>query len=548
MKATGSIIQPKQPPGEPWRWWKHGVIYHIYPRSFQDSDGDGIGDLQGIIRRLGYLRDLGIDGIWLSPIFQSPMVDFGYDVSDYYRIDPAYGTMDDFTELLDKAHQAGIRVILDMILNHTSDQHEWFAGSRSSMTNPKRNWYIWRDGRNGGPPNNWQSAIGGSAWTLDETTGQYYLHSFFRQQPDLNWREPAVSEAIFGMMKYWLDMGVDGFRFDVINMIAKDKKFRDNPGFAGIRFLQNHRYTRNRKRSLTIAAGIRALLEQYDDRVSIGEIYSPPPGDAGNAARYLATGKAQGVHLAFDFSLIFSRWNAHSYYQCIRRWHDSIPDDGWPCHVLSNHDLMRSIDRYPLTLNREAKARISAMLLLTLKGTPFIYYGEEIGMHNGQIKKDQIRDPVGKRYWPIFSGRDRARTPMQWNDGMYGGFSDSRPWLPLNRDLKRRNVRRQEGMTGSLLTFYRKLIELRRATPALQQGSWTPVINGRNGVLAYLRIHEKERMLIVLNFKPGRRNIRLTDYISGEVCLSTHRAPGEFNYFQKADIYPFEATVWKLIT
>jgi len=548
MKAPDNMTNSMKQSGDPWLWWKHGVIYHIYPRSFQDSNDDGIGDLQGIIRRLGYLRELGIDGIWLSPIFKSPMVDFGYDVSDYYRIEPAYGTMNDFLELLDKAHNKEIRLILDMIINHTSDQHPWFSESRSSLSNPKRNWYIWRNGKNGGPPNNWQSAVGGSAWTFDEASSQYYLHSFFEQQPDLNWREPAVTDANFEMLKYWLDIGVDGFRFDVINMVAKDKRFRNNPVFAGIRLLQKHRYTRNRNRSFVIASRIRSLLDHYEDRVSIGEIYSPPPGDAGIAAKYLAIGKTPGIHLAFDFSLIYSRWNAYSYYRCIRRWHDCIPENGWPCHVLSNHDLMRSIDRYPWTFNREEKARVTAMLLLTLKGTPFIYYGEEIGMHNGQLKRDQILDPLGKKFWPIFTGRDRARTPMQWTEEQFGGFSNSRPWLPLNPDQVKRNVRSHEGQMRSLLTFYRNLITLRRSTPALQQGAWTPVINGRNGILAYLRIHTNEKMLVVLNFKAKRQTISLTEYISGVVCVSTHREPDEFNYFQNADLFPFEATVWKLLT
>ena len=273
---------------ESWIWWKHGVIYHIYPRSFQDSDGDGIGDIRGIIRRLGYLKELGINGIWISPMYKSPMVDFGYDVSGYREIDPLFGTMNDFLELLGKAHESGIRIILDMILNHTSDQHPWFVESSSSLHNAKRNWYIWKDGYMGSQPNNWKSAVGGSAWKLDERTGQYYMHSFFEEQPDLNWRDPDLPGVFFEEMKFWLDLGVDGFRLDVINMIAKDKKFRNNPVMFGIPALQRHVYTRNRKRSVTIVKQIRKLLDRYENTTAIGEIYSLPPGNAKTAARYLS--------------------------------------------------------------------------------------------------------------------------------------------------------------------------------------------------------------------------------------------------------------------
>ncbi|MDD4604593.1 MAG: alpha-amylase family glycosyl hydrolase [Bacteroidales bacterium] len=271
---------------EPWIWWKHGVIYHIYPRSFQDSDGDGIGDIRGIIRRLGYLKQLGIDGIWISPMYKSPMVDFGYDVSGYREIDSTFGTLEDFMELLRKAHDSGIRIILDMILNHTSDQHPWFIESSSSLYNPKRNWYIWKDPVLGSHPNNWKSAVGGSAWKFHEQSGQYYLHSFFEEQPDLNWRDAELPGVFFKEMKFWLDLGGDGFRFDVINMIAKDKKFRSNPILFGIQAFQKQLYTRNRKRSVAVVRKIRELLNRYEDRVGIGEIYAQPPGDAKTAARY----------------------------------------------------------------------------------------------------------------------------------------------------------------------------------------------------------------------------------------------------------------------
>ncbi len=530
---------------EPWIWWKHGVIYHIYPRSFQDSNGDGVGDIQGIIRRLSYLKGLGIDGIWISPMYKSPMIDFGYDVTSYREIDPVFGTMADFRELLEKAHAEGIRIILDMILNHTSDQHPWFIESSSSPDNPKRNWYIWKEGTRGGPPNNWKSAMGGSGWTFDERTGQYYLHSFFKEQPDLNWRNPELSEAFFNEMKFWLDMGVDGFRLDVINMIAKDKKFRDNPVFFGIQALQRHVYTRNRKRSITIVTQIRKLFDQYENTAAIGEVYVSPPGDARIAARYLANGD-NGIHLAFDFSLIFSVWNAYSYYKCIKEWYDRIPERGWPCNVFSNHDLFRNIDRIPWRIHREEKAKVAATLLLTLRGTPFIYYGEEIGMHNGSIRKRHIRDPLGKRYWPLFKGRDKARTPMQWNEESGGGFTTGYAWLPLNMDTFSRNVREQESEPASLLNHYRCLIKIRKSSEALQKGSWIPILNGQQGILSYFRNTDKERILIVLNFTRNQKTVSLPEHTYGEVLSSTHRIPEEFNYFQAMVIAPFEATVWKV--
>jgi alpha-glucosidase len=527
---------------EPWLWWKHGVIYHIYPRSFQDSDGDGIGDIRGIIRRLGYLKELGIDGIWISPIFESPMVDFGYDVSDYRKIDPVFGTMEDFTELLQKAHDAGIRIILDMILNHTSNLHPWFVESSSSLTNPKRDWYIWKEGTMGSPPNNWKSAVGGSAWKLHEATGQYYLHSFFDEQPDLNWRDPELPGVFFEEMKFWLDLGVDGFRLDVINLIAKDKKFRNNPVLFGIPALQQHVYTRNRKRSVTIVTHIRELLDRYDERVSVGEIYTHPPGDVKAAARYLAKG-SNGIHLAFDFSLIFSKWNAHSYFKNITAWYDCLPENGWPCNVLSNHDLLRSIDRFPWRTSREEKAKVAATLLLTLKGTPFIYYGEEIGMHNTHIAKSQIRDPLGKRFWPLFSGRDKARTPMQWNPGQHGGFTSGIPWLPSNKDTGFRNVKQQEGEPSSLLNLYRNLIRLRKSHGAMERGSWLPVTNGRSGLLSYFRTEGQERILVILNFTGRQKSFSLPEHTSGKVLLSTHRSAEEYTYFQNMQIGPYEATV-----
>lgn len=535
----------KQRRPEVYSWWKHGVIYHIYPRSFMDSNGDGVGDIRGIISKLDYLSDLGIDAIWLSPIFLSPMIDFGYDVSDYRSIDPVFGTMDDFRILLDEAHRRNIRVVCDMILNHTSDEHPWFRESRSSKFNPKRQWYIWKDGFRGGPPNNWKSAVGGSAWTLDEHTGQYYLHSFFGEQPDLNWRNPEVIEALLDEMKYWLDMGVDGFRLDVINLIAKDKKFRDNPYLFGITFFQKHRFTRNRKKSKGIVLDLRKLTEQYEDKLLVGEIYTMPPGDSRTAASYLANGK--GIHLAFDFSLIFQSWSAAGYYKCIYNWYSSIPENGWPCNVLSNHDLLRSINRRPWTRFREQKAKVAAAFLLTVLGTPFIYYGEEIGMQNAKISKNDIADPLGKKFWPFFSGRDQARTPMQWNAGENAGFTTGKPWLPVNRDYVIRNTEKQKEEPDSIFNLYRSIIQVRRTDSILQQGRWVAIITGRSGVLVYSRVLGNSRTIVILNFTQLVKKIRLPEHIHGFVMFSTHRKTEEVFYFQDLRVHPFEISIYKTI-
>lgn len=524
-------------------WWKHGVVYHIYPRSFQDTNGDGIGDLPGIIQRLDYLKFIGVEAIWLSPVYNSPLVDFGYDVSDYQSIDPSFGSLDDFLELIRVSHQKGIRVIMDMILNHTSDQHPWFVDSASSVESPRRNWYIWRPGREGCLPNNWKSAVGGSSWSYHQRTQSYYLHSFFPEQPDLNWREPAVEEAFQQILKFWLDLGADGFRFDVINMIGKDKKFRNNPLSLAWPGFQSPVFNRNRKLSLKVVKRIRALLDSYESKVSIGEIYAPPPGDSRNAAKYLLNGD-NGLHLAFDFSLIFSIWGAGNYYRAIKKWYKSLPEGGWPCLVLSNHDLMRHIDRYPWRSAKVEKARICAVLLLTLKGTPFLYYGEEIGMGNLRLPRSEIQDPVGKRYWPLFTGRDGARTPMQWENGQHGGFSEVKPWLPLSDNLSECNVDDQMDDPGSLLSLYRKLMAIRKKYLSLEQGAWIPSINGKDGILAYYRRMGEERIFVVLNFTRRPKVVSISGEVEGRVLVSSCRKENEIMPFGNLRALPYEATVF----
>jgi alpha-glucosidase len=533
-------MSPQQP--EPFLWWKHGIIYHIYPRSFMDSDNDGIGDLRGIINKLPYLSELGIDAVWLSPVFLSPMVDFGYDVADYRQIDPDYGTLDDFRELLKLSHQYGIRVISDMILNHTSDIHPWFIESASSYANPKRDWYIWRKGNQEKPPNNWRSASGECAWQFNAKTGEYYYHSFFKEQPDLNWRNEEMRSAFFEELRFWLDLGIDGFRLDVINLIVKDKKFRNNPVLYGIPLFQRHKFTRNRPKSIKIVRELRKLTDQYPDRVLVGEVYTPPPGNSEVVASYLDQGN--GIHLAFDFSLFFRTWNARKYFNCIQETYRHIPPEAWPCIVLSNHDLFRHINRFPWRLHQTEKAKVAAVLLLTLRGTPFIYYGEEIGMKNTRIAYKNLRDPFGKRYWPFFSGRDKARTPMQWDSTEFAGFSKDKPWLPLNKNAPIRNVELQETDDASLLNFYKDLIKIRRKHKALQHGNWVPLIRGEKGIIVYERNHEHERIIVILNFRRSRQEIRLKDTGILSALITTHRKQGEEADSELIKVFPFEATVF----
>jgi alpha-glucosidase len=532
---------------EDWIWWKHGVIYQILVRSFYDSDGDGIGDIKGIIQKLDYLSDLGVTALWLSPIFESPMYDQGYDVRDYLEIDPRYGTLEDFIVLLDKAHERGIRIILDMVLNHTSHFHPWFLESRSSDSNAKRDWYIWRDGEKGKPPNNWRSAFGGSAWEWDEKTQQYYLHSFLKEQPDLNWRNPDLKEEFSLIFRKWLNLGVDGFRLDVINSIIKDKKFRDNPWEFRFPFFQNHRFNRNRPKSIKIVKWLRELIDEYPDRIMVGEVYTIPPGNAVTVASYLGNGK-NALHMAFDFSLIFSRWNARRYYKAIKKWYKHIPKKGWPCHVLSNHDLHRSINRYGILRDKSQKAKVAAVMLLTLKGTPFLYYGEEIGMENIRLKRREIDDPVGKKFWPIYSGRDQARSPMQWNTNKHAGFTRGKPWLKVANNYLMKNVKIQNEDEESILTTYKKLIGIRQNKTALQFGNWEPVAKGHQGILTYLREYQESMLFIALNFSSRKKAIRMPGRSPWDVLFSTHPSSRDKIVIGKHDLAGYEAVVFEMVS
>jgi alpha-glucosidase len=469
-------------------WWKRAVIYEVYPRSFQDTNGDGIGDLQGIIDRLDYLVDLGVDALWVAPIYLSPMADFGYDVADFCKIDPIFGNMSDFDLLLEQMHRRGLRLILDFVPNHTSEQHPWFLESRSSRDNAKRDWYIWRD-----QPNNWTSNFGGSAWEFDHLTGQYYYHSFLKQQPDLNWRNPAVKAAMFDVLRFWLHKGVDGFRVDVMWMIIKDDQFRDNPPNPGYHasLSSNHRflplYNTNRPEVHAIVAEMRGVIDEFPDRVLIGEIYLPV------AQLMTYYGKdLKGANLPFNFHLLQCAWSADALAQTIVDYYRALPDGAWPNWVLGNHDQPRIASRIG-----KQQARVAAMLLLTLPGTLTMYYGEEIGMTNVPIAPEEVQDPAEKNEPGIGQGRDPERTPMCWDGSQRAGFTTGVPWLPLGEDSRSINVAVQQQDRSSILALYKKLIALRKSHPTLVSGKLDQ-LHVENGILRFRRSGVEE-IDVVLN-------------------------------------------------
>ena len=497
-------------------WWQHGVIYQIYPRSFADSNGDGIGDIRGIISRLDYLRWLGVDAIWISPIYPSPMADFGYDVSDYMDIHPMFGTLDDFDVLLAAAHAQGIRVILDLVPNHTSDEHPWFIESRSSRDNPKRDWYIWKSpSADGGPPNNWLSTFGGSAWEFDPRTSQYYYHAYLKQQPDLNWRHPEVQAAMHQVLRFWLDRGVDGFRVDVIWHLIKDDQFRSNPPNSQFRpgewpyrqLLAT--YTTDRPEVHDIIGGMRRVLDEYGERLMIGEVYLPVDR---LVTYYGAAG--DGCHLPFNFQLIEVPWQAETIAATIDAYEAALPAHGWPNWVLGNHDKARLATRIG-----HAQTRVAAMLLLTLRGTPTLYYGDELGMANVPIAPEDVQDPWEKNVPGFGVGRDPARTPMQWDGSEQAGFTSGKSWLPLSPDAAFVNVQAERDDPASLLHLYRSLIDLRRAEQALTLGQYR-LESAADDILFYRRDWGQRRFLIALNFSSGPRTISVET--PGQIRLSTY--------------------------
>ncbi len=548
------------------QWWQTGVIYQVYPRSFQDSNGDGVGDLKGIRARLEYVQALGVDAIWLSPIYPSPMADFGYDVSNYTGVDPLFGTMEDFDALLAAAHAKKLRVILDFVPNHTSDQHPWFLSSRSARGDGKRDWYLWRDAAEpSGPedkrpaseryPNNWNSHFGGPSWSWDEATQQFYLHSFLKQQPDLNWRNPDVRSAMYEAMRFWLDKGVDGFRMDVLWLLIKDEQFRDNP--TNLEYspgMNDHArtlplYNADQPGTHRIVAAMRALMDSYgptlegtdagdgivdpftqapvagSNRVLIGEIYLPlpelvryyfgrEPQTGGTEGTSPEIPELRGANLPFNFHLIQTAWNAASIAEIIQSYEQLLPEGAWPNYVLGNHDQPRLASRIG---GRQARA--AAMLLLTLRGTPTLYYGDELGMEDVPISPEEVQDPAEKNEPGKGRGRDPERSPMLWLDAPNAGFTppEVKPWLPLQADWATRNAKSQSAEERSMLSLYRRLLALRRAEPALHSGGITDV-RADGTVLRFCRVHAGKGFQVLLNLGS---DVATVSTPKGSVILTT---------------------------
>ena len=509
-------------------WWKKAVIYQIYPRSFKDTTGNGIGDLAGITQQVPYLADtLGIDAIWISPFFTSPMKDFGYDVANYREIDPLFGTMNDFEILLESIHKANLKLIIDLVPNYSSDQHPWFLESRSSRNNPKRNWYVWEDARkDGSPPNNWLSVFGGGAWEWDQETGQYYLHSFLKEQPDLNWRNPEVQNAFFGEVRFWLEQGVDGFRIDVAHYLMKDPLMRDNPlNPSGSKSIhkslgdydtQIHLYDKGHPDIHRIYRDFRKLLDEYSKkqpRMSMGEIHIFNLEDW-----VLYYGEdLDEIHFPINFSLLGADWQADSIQKLVDDLEASLPADAWPNYVLANHDDQRILSRYG-----KDHARSAAMLLLTLRGTPVLYYGDEIGMEDVDIPPELCLDPAGIRQEG--QGRDPNRTPMQWSDETWAGFSPpgtQKPWLPIAEDYKEINVKKQLKDPDSMLSYYRNLLKIRKHHPALQIGEYQTLTETPDGCYMYLRQNEDEQLLIAINFTDRAKTLNSSLLKNGTLLLSS---------------------------
>jgi alpha-glucosidase len=460
-------------------WWRSAVVYQIYPRSFADSDGDGVGDLAGVTSRLDYIAGLGVDAIWLSPIYRSPMADFGYDVSDHTDIDPVFGGFPAFDALLAEAHRRGLRVLLDWVPNHTSSEHSWFLESRSSRDSAKRDWYIWRNGRGDGPPNNWVSAFGGPAWTRDERTGQWYLHLFLAEQPDLNWANTDVVEAMHSTLRFWLDRGVDGFRADVVHLIGRDEALTDQPDeIAHLDIVGRHDHPRTHQ----LLRGIRRVLDEYDgDRVIVGEVTLPSP-----ALLVPYYGQGDELHLVFNFALMHVPWTAGAFAAALAEADRLLSPPAWPCWVLSNHDQPRHRTRYG---GSEARARAAALVLLTLRGTPFLYAGEELGLLDAEVSAESQLDP---------GGRDGSRAPLPWDSTPAHGWP-APPWLPWPPDPGLRNAERENADPDSILSLYRRLLEVRRDSAALRLGRWR-LLGSPTGTLAYERRLGRDVRRVAANF------------------------------------------------
>ncbi|WP_317890938.1 glycoside hydrolase family 13 protein [Granulicella arctica] len=516
-------------------WWKHAVIYEIYPRSFQDSNGDGVGDLNGITQRMGYLQSLGVDAIWISPMYPSPQVDFGYDISNYVGVDPQYGTLADFDKLVAAGKEHHVRVILDMVLNHTSDKHAWFVESASSRTNPRADWYVWKDPKGFDaqgkpiPPNNWISGFGGSAWEWVPARKQFYYHEFYKQQPDLNWRNPVVEKAAFDAMRFWLDRGVAGFRLDAIPTLFEDPQMRDNPvekpglNAQGDPNLSDM-YTSNLPEVHDVIRRMRAMADSYPgNRVLIGETYLP---NIAELNKWYGGEKQDELQLPMDMQVGFTnKLDVPLLRQRIKDVETQIGKNH-PLLVFDNHDNGRSWERYGDGVHNEAIARLIATLLFTSRSTALMYYGEELGMVTSTpTRKEDVQDPIGITGWPKEKGRDGERTPMQWDASVDAGFSTAaKTWLPVAADYKTVNVKVEEGEPNSLLNWHKKLIALRRDNSALRDGSMTMLDESNNSVLSFVRKGPAGSVVTVLNLTGTEQTVSLD--VSGSVTTLVTDVPG----------------------
>jgi len=511
MSAISMMTEPRNDaqPEVDKDWWRGAVIYQIYPRSYQDQNGDGIGDLVGITSRLDYVADLGVDAIWLSPVFTSPMKDFGYDVSDYRGIDPSFGTLEDFDRLVQKAHSLGLKVIIDQVISHSSDKHAWFAESRQSRTNPRADWYVWSDPKpDGTPPNNWLSIFGGSAWAWDSRRMQYYLHNFLTSQPDLNFHNMDVQDALLGDMRFWLERGVDGFRLDTVNFYFCSLGLEDNPVVRPEDFnastapavnpynFQEHLFDKSRPENLVFLKRLRALMDEYPGKTTVGEI-----GDSQHQLSLMAqyTAGDDRLHMAYTFDYLGGEFSAEHFKKSIASTETSAPD-GWICLAFSNHDVVRHVSRWAAHGQEAAFTRLAATLILAMRGSVCLYQGEELGLKEAELAFEDLVDPYGIEFWPQFKGRDGCRTPMVWQAHVRNGaFSTAeRTWLPVPADHLTHAVDTQHQVDGSVLEFYRALLTFRRANPALAKGE-IALLESTGNVLAFTRTLGNESLLCVFN-------------------------------------------------
>lgn len=537
--------------GDTGKWWKGGLIYQIYPRSFMDANGDGVGDLPGITARLDYIADLGVDAIWISPFFTSPMQDFGYDIADYRGVAPVFGRLEDFTALLDRAHQLGLKVIIDQVISHSSDRHPWFLQSRESRDNPRADWYVWAPARaDGAPPNNWLSLFGGSAWSWDSRRRQYYLHNFLCSQPDLNFHNPAVRRAQLDNMRFWLEMGVDGFRMDVVNFYFHSPGLEDNPpapaGAAALTSVsrdnpyafQRHQYDISQPENLAFLRELRALLDQYPGSASVGEI------SADNALELMAqyTAGNDKLHMAYTFDLLSDQCSA-DYIRAVIRQLESAINDGWPCWALSNHDVMRCLSRWGAAEDPQAFPRIALALLLSLRGSACLYQGEELGLPQAQVPYERLRDPYGLAFWPAFKGRDGCRTPMVWEARPGGGFSRGEPWLPVDPRHLPLSVQRQRAQADSTLQAARRLIHWRRQQPALVSGD-IKLHDNTGEILCWSRRCAQQKLLVALNMGGQTRRAALPQDI--DKVLEGHGFSGRIER-REIILGPYQALFAQLV-